>query len=77
MKLNVYPNPVSDVLHITSGDGIVSCELYSLAGALVASAQPDGAADVEIEVGSVANGVYMLRVVTANGAEMINKIIKK
>lgn len=77
LKMNVYPNPVSDVLHITSGDGIVSCELYSLAGALVASAQPDGAAVVEIEVGSIAGGIYMLRVVTANGAEMINKIIKK
>lgn len=77
VKFNVYPNPVSDILHVTSADAIISCELYNLAGACVASMQSDGVSAVDMELGSVADGVYMLRVVTAGGNEMINKIIKK
>ncbi|MCM1517287.1 MAG: T9SS type A sorting domain-containing protein [Pseudoflavonifractor sp.] len=77
VNFNVYPNPVSDVLHVTSADAIITCDLYSLIGARVVSMPAAGESDVDMELGSVPAGVYMLRVVTAGGSEMINKIIKK
>ncbi|MBR8535721.1 T9SS type A sorting domain-containing protein [Carboxylicivirga sediminis] len=68
-KLDLYPNPVSDVLNIKGLDEGVSIEIYNAAGSLVKKVSVSGGT---VNVSELAKGVYF---VSSNGA--IAKIIKK
>lgn len=67
----VYPNPANDVLHI-EGEGIQQVEMIDLNGRTVMSAAQAGS----LHIGSLAAGVYVVRVVTATGVST-QKIVKK
>ncbi len=74
----VYPNPTSDMLNVTLGQEIASCTLYGLNGSVALEAEVEaGSNALTMNLGSLANGVYMLQVVTADGSVIINKVIKK
>lgn len=69
VKVNVYPNPVVDILNI---DGeIQKVELYNAQGALVYSG-----ADNSVDVSLLATGVYVVKVFTEEGISS-SKILKK
>lgn len=73
LELDVYPNPVSNILHIQSAISASSTiELYSLNGRLLF--QKDGVDS--IDMGDYANGMYLLRL-TSNGNSITKKVIKK
>lgn len=77
IAFRVYPNPTADMLNVSVNEAIVSCELYGLNGAVAMSADVDGSNTLTMNLGSLANGIYMLKVVTADGDVIINKVIKK
>lgn len=66
----VYPNPVTDQLHIgfsRETDEEIILELYNNAGGLVmVSAIPGGTTETEIPVMQYPEGLYMLRLVSRN-----------
>lgn len=66
----VFPNPASDRLHI-KGDGVVSVAVYNMVGQMVRSGN-DGAEQV-IDLGGMPSGVYLVKVVTADG-EMVKRV---
>ncbi len=68
---NVWPNPVSDVLHISEGPEIRLVDVLDLSGRVQATF-----ADGEVNVSALPAGLYILRVVTAEGV-MVKKIIKQ
>ncbi len=68
---NVWPNPVSDVLHIPEGPEIRRVDVLDLSGRVQATS-----ADGEVNVSALPAGLYILRVVTAEGV-MVKKIIKQ
>ena len=68
---NVWPNPVSDVLHISEGPEIRRVDVLDLSGRVQATS-----ADGEVNVSALPAGLYILRVVTAEGV-MVKKIIKQ
>jgi len=57
--VSVYPNPVADVLTVSGVNG--RAVLFDMRGSVVASFDVDGA-ETRVNLGSLANGVYMLRV---------------
>ena len=57
--VSVYPNPVADVLTVSGVNG--RAVLFDMRGSVVASFDVDGA-ETRVSLGSLANGVYMLRV---------------
>lgn len=74
-KFDIWPNPVTDRLNITSADVINNIYVYSIAGSLVASS--DGADNtVVLDMSALAKGVYMVAVETADGTET-RRVIKK
>ena len=74
--LQVYPNPTRDVLNIKSDDTISEVEVYSLTGQLM-TAKNGGAAQVQLNVESLAKGMYLLRVYHENGLQTTTNFIRK
>lgn len=73
-KLTLYPNPITNQLHISSPDQKVeNVAIYNLTGALVKSIKNE----VEsIDVSNLTSGSYLVKVTTNQGT-LTQKIIKK
>jgi len=73
--IRVYPNPTSDFIHISTigGTAIHRVLLYDVRGAVVKSLS--GNIDT-LEISSLTNGIYILKIETDNN-QYIRKIIKK
>jgi len=60
LLLSIYPNPVTDKLHLTNLDGdIQSISIYNTAGQLVLQHTVNGDALIEINVTSLPKGFYV------------------
>ena len=66
----VFPNPVSDRLTVEA-DGFRSLEMVDMEGRRVLTS-----ATHDVEIGTLAKGLYMVRIVTDNGMT-VRKIVKK
>lgn len=69
-----YPNPVSDAIQVTGVEGKASLTLLDINGKLILNKEV--ANNEAISVSSLAQGIYLLKIVTANGT-MQKKLIKK
>lgn len=70
-KVKIYPNPATDYVTV-EGNGVKAVEIYSLAGALVASEK----AENTVSVSDLAKGTYLVKVTTTDGVK-VEKLIKK
>jgi hypothetical protein len=70
-----YPNPVRDVLNITSQKAVKSVEAFNLAGQRVMSTTK--VQQGQVDVNSLTPGTYVFRVTLENGQVETFKIIKK
>lgn len=66
----VYPNPVTDVLHIDCSN-LLSASLYSADGRMVMATK-----DNKLDMGSLPDGIYMLKTVSPQGTQ-IQKVVKR
>ena len=71
-ELSIYPNPVNDVLYISSPGKINSISICSFTGQTVYSHEYDRE-NVEVNVGALPTGVYFIKV---NGKE-VRKFVKE
>lgn len=71
-NINVYPNPANSMLNIEC-ENLQMVEIYNLQGQLVKSQAGDATA---ISVSDLANGLYMVRIQTAEGI-YTQKIVKE
>lgn len=71
MTYNAYPNPVSNVLHVEGGEGLI--QLSGIDGRTVKTM--DHKKSSEISVSDLPNGIYILRLTDQNGAVASKKII--
>ena len=71
--VNVYPNPATDMINITTPDNVLRVEIFNMQGQLVKAE----AGEVNtISVKDLANGIYTLKLTTDNGSS-VHKIVKK
>jgi choice-of-anchor B domain-containing protein len=61
---DIFPNPVTSQLKISSHERIISCTVTDMQGRFVEISQPEPSS---LDVGALASGLYMLRVETASG----------
>ncbi len=72
-SLNIYPNPVNDILFIEySDDNFKSIKLFNVYGSKVLNTKYTNFLNLE----KLTNGVYFLKIITENDKEFIKKIIK-
>ncbi|MFL9833238.1 T9SS type A sorting domain-containing protein [Chryseobacterium terrae] len=70
--LNVYPNPVSDIVNVTSDKKISNVTITDLSGKTILKSK-----DSKLNIKNFANGIYLLTVNYADGITETKKIIKK
>ncbi|MEE9350055.1 MAG: T9SS type A sorting domain-containing protein, partial [Flavobacteriaceae bacterium] len=73
--LNLYPNPITNVLNIDSQEEITQLSIYSLLGKLVKKVQPNETTS-SIDLSDLATGIYMVKI-EASEKVITKKIIKK
>ena len=73
LNVSFYPNPVKDVLYISSKGQIEGASLYSVEGKLTDCVVDNNA----INMAGFANGIYFLKVNFNNGAQQTVKVIKE
>lgn len=76
--LSVYPNPVSNVLHVmNSGNAGFSYEIFTTEGAVILESDKNAFTDKEsIDVSSLDNGLYFLRINNSSGT-VLKKFVRK
>ena len=80
LDFSVYPNPTSGVLTVQSKTAIVQIEIHNLLGQLVISNSnhpPAGRAGNTIDISSVSQGVYFIKLKDENGDFGAQKVVKK
>ncbi len=71
-KVTVYPNPVSEILYVSSEKEVRSVELYDTTGRKILNKTGK-----QINVQSLSKGVYLVKITLADGSVTNEKIIKK
>lgn len=71
-ELSIYPNPANNLLNIQSSTQIQSVEVLNIQGQLIIK---EGNVN-QINVSSLTNGVYMIRIATNNGVK-VQKFVKE
>jgi pectate lyase len=71
-ELKLYPNPVSSNLHISSKVNVQKVEVYNMLGMLIKNVEGN---TESIDMSSISNGSYLLKVFTNEG--VVDKIIIK
>lgn len=69
-KINVYPNPVKNLLYIESQNIIQTITIYSVDGKVLVQAHP-GTTSYRLETGGFSKGLYLIQI-----DEMTEKLIK-
>lgn len=75
-RVGVYPNPTTGSVNVASTVEIQKVEVYDLNGRLMESAQVN-ANTASLNLSSYANGIYFVKVFTADQNITVNKIVKK
>lgn len=74
-QVKLYPNPVEAGAPVTiECDGAAKVEFYNVGGALVKTAEIEGT--TAVETSALAQGIYIVRVITEDAASMGKLIIK-
>ena len=77
LGLNVFPNPVSDMVNITSPEAnIEAVTITDLNGRTVKSINFNNVAETAVDASDLASGIYLMNI-TANGTVATHKIVKK
>ncbi len=72
-EVNVYPNPVTNILNIKAGSQVEELSIYSFTGQQVFHAiRPSG----QVDISGLRSGIYTLKATTGKGITVI-KLVKK
>ncbi|MBR1809021.1 MAG: zinc-dependent metalloprotease [Paludibacteraceae bacterium] len=72
LKFSISPNPVHDILTVSSTETLKNIAIYNLSGQCVLQTK-----QTEINVSELHDGIYLLRAVTADGEPLQTKFIKQ
>jgi hypothetical protein len=74
-QLKLYPNPVSDRLHIESPETINIIQLFNSQGKLIQKVNVESA-EYSLDMSSYPKGIYMIQIIT-RGRNTVQKIIRE
>ena len=75
-SLNIYPNPVSDIVTISSAAEMQQLHIFDITGRLVNNQSPSSN-QVVFDTGFLPNGVYLVRAQLKDGGQQTGKVVVK
>ncbi len=75
-QLTTYPNPVADVLTITSNEQLASVKIYTITGDLVLAQPVISDEIIQLSFAELQAGIYFVVGTSLNGDEFVSKIAK-
>lgn len=77
-KFNLYPNPATNVVNITNSENmsVKEIEIYDVTGKLINTQSFNNETNIQLNVETLTNGIYLLHLQT-NGGTAVKKLIKK
>lgn len=76
INLSVFPNPSTDVLHISSDEVISKVEFYTISGELSLNHLMNENNKVEINIADLNSGMYLVKVYGKDGSISVQRITK-
>jgi hypothetical protein len=76
-KIQVYPNPTTDVLRIQSSEALSSATIYSFDGRKVLEINKFESGTTSINTSSLSKGAYLINFKAASGAKLTEQFIKE
>jgi len=76
-EIKIYPNPTKDWIYIKGISSNQIIDLYDLTGKLIHTNQHNKLTTININIGSLAKGIYLLRIIDKNTNEIYQKKIIK
>jgi uncharacterized protein (TIGR02145 family) len=67
-EILLYPNPANDRISLVSAQPLLSICIYNVTGNLVHKIDSMGEKAITVNTGELRNGIYLLYIVTSNGA---------
>lgn len=74
-KVLIYPNPVKDILTVSSGHEIISVSVADLTGRMFISEEGSGSRECRLDMGRLGPGVYIVSVRSGAGLSVL-RIVK-
>ncbi len=74
LTLQLFPNPVKDILEIQNGTEIKSISIYDVSGSLLFT-MPADSKILELDMSRFARGIYLIKALTTNGSTT-KKVVK-
>jgi hypothetical protein len=71
----IYPNPVDDILYFSFNEPVEYAQIFNMLGQLVRTCQPIH--NHSIDVSDLPEGLYLVKVTSLDGDNMVNRFIKK
>ena len=75
-QVAVFPNPVKNTVHVETREVIIDGQLIDLTGNVVMHFNPS-ASDFRLDLGNLADGLYLLKMQVADGRIVFGKIVKQ
>ena len=75
IQLSVYPNPVTDVVHIGGLNGAYTVRIFNMTGQVVKSAM-GASPELTLNLNDLSSGMYLIRI-ESQGRTHTSKVIKK
>lgn len=73
---DIYPSPITDILHVKSSYDIETITLLSITGQVLLQENINDKTH-QLQLQNLAEGIYFVRVVYANGMSTVKKVIKQ
>jgi len=77
-SFNLYPNPATNMVNITNGENhlVNQVVIYDVTGKQLSTQMFNNEAEIQLNVGNLTSGVYMLHIQT-NAGTAVKKLVKK
>lgn len=77
-QITLYPNPVTETLHIESAVPLTSISIYNMLGSVMSSTEVNGKTSIVISaISELPKGIYFMELVTEGGVRFSRKVVKE
>ncbi|NBC56972.1 MAG: T9SS type A sorting domain-containing protein, partial [Bacteroidetes bacterium] len=75
-EVSVYPNPVDNLLNISSKTALSQLIIYDIKGKIVSKKSLNQELDTKMDLGSLGSGVYFIKLISENSS-IVKRVIKR